>query len=70
MKRASWLLPVPLSPARSTVASLAATFTQRFGLPLTRVARVTEGAGVARREADGSILPLELAGYRHFESDT
>jgi thiamine monophosphate kinase len=49
------------------VESLVDAFAREFGVPLTRVGRIVEGAGVAVQEADGSVRPLSLSGYRHFE---
>ena len=51
------------------MGQLAQRFPEEFGLPLTRVGKVVEGDGVARRERDGSVRPLELAGFRHFETE-
>lgn len=48
------------------VEPLAQTFEQAFGLKLTRVGRVVEGAGVARQEPDGSVHPLQRKGFQHF----
>ena len=48
------------------VPPLAAAFEGAFGLPLTRVGEVIAGAGVARRELDGSVRPLPRTGYQHF----
>ncbi|MGH7477688.1 MAG: thiamine-phosphate kinase, partial [Longimicrobiales bacterium] len=48
------------------VQPLVAGFATRFGLPLTRVGWVEEGAGVALRTDAGEIRPLDISGYRHF----
>ncbi len=53
-----------------SVSRVAQRFEEEFGLPLTRVGTVVEGAGVARREPDGSVRPLQVAGYRHFQEET
>ena len=47
------------------LAPLAASFVERFGIPLTRIGSVEPGAGVVRREAAGD-RPLASAAWDHF----
>ena len=44
-----------------------AEFEAAFSMPLSRVGRVSVGAGVFARAADGTALPVERAGYQHFK---
>jgi thiamine-monophosphate kinase len=48
------------------VERLGEAFLQTFGLQLTCVGTVHEGAGVALRDFDGAVRDLELTGYNHF----
>ena len=54
-----------LAAEAGALAGRAAEFEARFGVPLTRVGRLAEGAGVALERADGSTEPLG-GGYSHF----
>lgn len=45
---------------------LADEFARTFGLPLTRVGEIVEGAGVAYRNAAG-LRPLDEGGFQHFQ---
>jgi len=36
------------------------------GVPLTRIGRIEAGSGVKVLGADGRVLPVKVAGYRHF----
>lgn len=49
------------------VQAVQARFESEFGMPLTRVGEVSEGAGVYARAPDGSALPVERAGFQHFK---
>jgi thiamine-monophosphate kinase len=49
------------------VQRVKAEFEAAFSMPLTRVGRVSGGAGVFARAADGTALPVERAGYQHFK---
>lgn len=54
-----------LAAAPGALAPHAAEFQTRFGLPLTRVGRMTEGEGVALERPDGSVVDL-AGGHSHF----
>jgi len=41
-------------------------FREHFGIPLTKVGRVTEGSGVFLESSDGEISPLTRTGFSHF----
>lgn len=45
-------------------------FEAQFSCPLTRVGDVSGGAGVFARAPDGSMRPVERAGYQHFKDGT
>lgn len=57
------LVALPAEPDR---ARLTSSFREAFGIPLTRVGRVTAGAGVAL-ERGGKRVPL-IEGYTHFRA--
>ena len=44
-------------------------FWEAFSLPLTRVGRVEEGAGVYLQGPDGGIGPFEVGGFSHFRDE-
>ncbi|MFH1765109.1 MAG: thiamine-phosphate kinase [Gemmatimonadota bacterium] len=44
-------------------------FQDTFGIPLTKVGRATEGAGVFLEAAGGRIRPLEKHGFSHFSGE-
>ncbi len=53
--------------AAGAVEPIAREFEERFDLPLRRVGAVESGAGVALRQPDGRVGPLDVAGFRHFQ---
>lgn len=56
-----------LAAAPGSVEPFAADFSVRFGIPLTRVGRVEEGAGVHLRSQEGrESRPLDRGGWDHF----
>lgn len=56
-----------LAAAPGSMEPLAGEFSVRFGVPLTRVGRVEEGAGVHVRSPEGrGTRPLERGGWDHF----
>lgn len=46
-----------------------ARFQDSFGIPLTKVGRVTEGEGVFLQRADGEKASLSAGGFTHFSSE-
>ncbi len=50
------------------IEALRPEFEAGFGLPLTRIGSVEDGAGVEWVSAQGAALPPELDGYDHFTS--
>jgi thiamine-monophosphate kinase len=55
-----------LAAEPGALAPLVAEFESRFDLPLTRVGRLLEGAGVTLERADGTTVPL-AGGWSHFD---
>ncbi len=51
------------------VQPVAAAFAEAFGIALTRVGRVEEGAGVFTTNATGERTRLENGGYQHFRGE-
>jgi len=56
---------VCFSASPGTLAEHVPIFRERFGIPLSRVGQVEEGAGVVLLEADGARIPLD-GGFSHF----
>lgn len=52
----------------AAVEQVRSAFEDELGVPLTRVGRVEEGAGLHRDE-DGERVPLDLGGFQHFRGD-
>jgi thiamine-monophosphate kinase len=42
---------------------------ERFGVRLTRIGTITEGAGLVAVDAEGGQVPLDVAGWDHFGRD-
>ncbi|MCI0436690.1 MAG: thiamine-phosphate kinase [Gemmatimonadetes bacterium] len=51
--------------AAGSVEPLVAAFESRFGIPLSRVGEVTEGAGVMATDVTGGLRPLAVRGFSH-----
>lgn len=49
------------------VAPLAPAFAAETGVRLTRIGEAREGEGVVARAGDGTLRPLDIQGYRHFQ---
>lgn len=58
-----------LTAAAGAVGPHAAAFEESFGLTLTRIGVVAEGAGVYLLEDDGRIEPIREPGFSHFSRE-
>ncbi|HEX7051673.1 MAG TPA: thiamine-phosphate kinase [Longimicrobiales bacterium] len=57
------------APPRA-IEAVASAFEATWHTPLTRVGEVVPDGGVRLRRADGSLQPLDAAGFDHFRRDT
>jgi len=55
-----------LFTAAAEVGGALAALADELGLPLTRIGRIEAGSGVEVLDHKGEVLPIPVAGYRHF----